>query len=182
MIKYARTYCCRKCMYREVFPKGGIGAEIGVLYGVNALDLMYEAKPRYIHLIDVWRKDEIYLSAKRRLSRYPNAFLHRMYCQDACKLFPDRYFDWIYVDANHRRAIQDFEIFLPKIKLGGILAGHDFSRPLCAASMKINYPSMKINYHQNVKDAVHLALNRPCSLICFTEEDQRSFSLRVINN
>ena len=48
---------------------------------------------------------------------------------EAVKQFEDNYFDWVYVDASHdfESVKEDMEIWWPKIKQGGYLAGHDYS-------------------------------------------------------
>ena len=43
-------------------------------------------------------------------------------------MLPDNYFDLVFVDASHAysKAKEDIEHWLPKVKRGGILAGHDY--------------------------------------------------------
>lgn len=47
---------------------------------------------------------------------------------DANKLFLDEYLDLVYIDASHRYedVINDIKTWLPKIKKGGYLSGHDY--------------------------------------------------------
>lgn len=47
---------------------------------------------------------------------------------DAAPLLKDGYFDYIYIDARHDYcAVQeDIEAYWPKVRPGGILAGHDY--------------------------------------------------------
>jgi hypothetical protein len=42
--------------------------------------------------------------------------------------FPDGYFDLVYIDACHEEewALGDIKAWLPKVKPGGIIAGHDY--------------------------------------------------------
>lgn len=49
---------------------------------------------------------------------------------DAADEFPDGFFDLVYVDANHAYSSvsRDIEAWLPKVKQGGILCGHDCER------------------------------------------------------
>jgi hypothetical protein len=49
---------------------------------------------------------------------------------DACKQFPDNFFDVIFIDMCHLYDYvkQDIEAWYPKLKLNGYMAGHDFSR------------------------------------------------------
>ena len=55
----------------------------------------------------------------------------RMPSQEAAKLYPDGYFDYIYLDADHTREgiTADIESWWPKLKPGGIFAGHDYIHP-----------------------------------------------------
>lgn len=63
--------------------------------------------------------------------------IHREFSYDAVSLFPDNYFDWIYVDAVHsyEGAKKDLEDFLPKLKDDGILMGHDYANHIAAKEM-----------------------------------------------
>jgi len=47
----------------------------------------------------------------------------------AASLFPDKYFDFVYIDANHsyKTICEDIHAWLPKIKDGGIMGGHDYN-------------------------------------------------------
>lgn len=47
---------------------------------------------------------------------------------ESAKQFSDRYFDLVFLDADHRysKVSQDIRSWLPKVKVGGWLCGHDF--------------------------------------------------------
>ena len=53
-------------------------------------------------------------------------------CRDSSEvcsdIFPKEYFDFVYIDArrDRRGVIDDLKFFWPKLKNGGIVAGHDF--------------------------------------------------------
>jgi hypothetical protein len=51
--------------------------------------------------------------------------------EQAARVFPDNTFDYIYIDGNHKyEAVKkDLEAWYPKVKKGGIFAGHDFTKP-----------------------------------------------------
>ncbi len=54
----------------------------------------------------------------------------------AAKLFPDGYLDMVYVDADHsyNAVVEDINAWMPKIRRGGILGGHDYNLPgVCKA-------------------------------------------------
>ncbi len=48
--------------------------------------------------------------------------------KSAVELFDDDCFDFIYIDADHTydSVCQDIQLFLPKLKKGGFIAGHDY--------------------------------------------------------
>ena len=45
------------------------------------------------------------------------------------KYFPDGYFDMVYIDASHFYADvkRDIELWLPKVKKGKFMGGHDYA-------------------------------------------------------
>ena len=42
--------------------------------------------------------------------------------------FPDRYFDFVYIDAKHdfKSVYRDISLWKPKVRKGGLLCGHDY--------------------------------------------------------
>ena len=122
----------------------GEGAEIGVYLGEYSLHLLSTWHGRKLHLIDPWTAQENYVDGlsttdvenEKRLSetivrlegfteRYE---IHRKVSLDATNDFQNGGLDFVYIDANHSydyiRA--DLEAWFPKVKKGGIFAGHDF--------------------------------------------------------
>ena len=63
---------------------------------------------------------------------FPKFKLLRLPSIEACKLFDDLYLDLVFIDANHSYVSvkEDILHWMPKIKKGGILCGHDY----CIAS------------------------------------------------
>ena len=53
----------------------------------------------------------------------------RMTSLEASKVFPDKYFDFVYIDAEHSydAVVNDIAAWLPKVKIGGYLGGHDYN-------------------------------------------------------
>ncbi len=115
-------------------------AEIGVEFG-GFTDIYYRENSE-IHLIDMWQTEnnDYYFSERagqveqgysQVLSKYGNASnvkMVKMRSDEAAKLYEDGYFDWIYIDADHtyEAVLDDIKNWLPKLKKGGIISGHDF--------------------------------------------------------
>lgn len=62
--------------------------------------------------------------------KYPNYRLIQAMSVDAAKYFADGSIDAVYIDANHRFefVVADIHAWLPKIRKGGIISGHDYSK------------------------------------------------------
>lgn len=120
---------------------GRIGpvCEVGVLFGdfaqkfADLLDML--------HLVDPWDEQPAQdyrdsQNAKSHLEsawwackgRLPKATFHRMLSLQAAPLFDDGYFQMVYLDGNHSHfaVSADIAAWWPKVRPGGILAGHDF--------------------------------------------------------
>ena len=75
------------------------------------------------------RWERIKATADRVFEKHgTRAELLHMDTYDASLRFDDGSLDWVYIDAGHYReaVAMDIDTWLPKIKKGGILAGHDY--------------------------------------------------------
>lgn len=116
------------------------GIEIGV-WEAQFAEQMFAALPG-LHLVgidawsdygrscgnpDLWRFRVAERRAKARMAGY-NWTLMRDFSQEAAKRVPDGSVDFIYVDGDHRYegVMADLESWVPKVKPGGIVAGHDY--------------------------------------------------------
>ena len=120
-----------------------MGIEIGSYKGLYSKYLLDNWKG-YLYMVDVWKKlpdseyvdmsnqenpKEIILDVFDNLSGYEDrTTLIRAESNAASYLFKDEYFDFIYIDANHKYSyvMRDIKIWYPKLKPGGVLAGHDW--------------------------------------------------------
>lgn len=125
-------------------PNGGRVFEVGVQKGDYANMIMQFNKPSELVLIDCWEQqsvvdyghdpanvanDEQAVLEKITRDRFadnPEVRIIKAYSQDAVKQFEDEYFDWGYLDANHLRLREELDSWLPKVKRGGWLCGHDY--------------------------------------------------------
>jgi predicted O-methyltransferase YrrM len=53
----------------------------------------------------------------------------RAFSTDAAKRVPDEYLDFVFIDANHAYSyvLDDIKAWLPKVKKGGLVSGHDYN-------------------------------------------------------
>lgn len=74
------------------------------------------------------RWETLYLRNCERMIKYPQLHIVRSKSLNAVNMFPDHYFDLVYLDGNHNyiEIKKDIILWLPKVKKGGILAGHDY--------------------------------------------------------
>jgi 23S rRNA U2552 (ribose-2'-O)-methylase RlmE/FtsJ len=126
--------------------KNGIGVEIGVAGGHFTQQIVKSWKTcQKLFAVDLWEhQDEGYndgcnLSNDVQLERYNQVLkdfsIHKhvsflkMWSHVAVNQFYDNHVDFIYLDANHsyQGCMNDLNIWYPKIKKGGIFAGHDYS-------------------------------------------------------
>lgn len=56
----------------------------------------------------------------------------------AASIFPDEYFSMIFIDAGHsyEQVMADLNSWFPKLKKGGIFAGHDYDSPGVANAVR----------------------------------------------
>lgn len=122
-----------------------VGAEIGVQYG-NYTELLCKTIPGLkLYGIDSWtaykgyvdirgsqdqsKHDQNYERARERTAAY-DCTLIKKYSTDASLDFANQSLDFVYIDGNHDflHCTEDIAYWLPKIRVGGIIAGHDYAR------------------------------------------------------
>ena len=119
--------------------------EIGVREGYN-FERMIEHNPKEAVAVDIWEDDgnmsrnDIALSQTALDKQYEkfvkgigNKLLvkvWRAYSFEAVKMYPDEYFDLVYIDADHTygSCYRDITDWYPKVKKGGFLLGDDYRR------------------------------------------------------
>ena len=115
--------------------------EVGVLNGDFARRIAAACDPDQFYLVDTWGshlasfndyKDytaDRWARMKARVQKWAEPYGYAvMQCLStvAAKTFPDKYFDFVYIDADHERAYEDILAWLPKVRPGGVIAGHDY--------------------------------------------------------
>jgi hypothetical protein len=64
-----------------------------------------------------------------RVATYPNVVKIKATSNDAVDLFDDGSLDFVYIDAIHTYEVvrRSIELWEPKVKMNGVIAGHDYS-------------------------------------------------------
>ena len=73
---------------------------------------------------------------------------YNMTSLDACDQIPDKSLDICFIDADHiyQSVKKDIQAYLPKIKPGGIICGHDFEPPAINFLNTITEDELKIDF------------------------------------
>ena len=119
--------------------------EIGVFWGSLAVEVLQRCQLEKYYLIDPWvqysdppaissgwSKEKWEDTCERtysRLFKYNAARIIRLPSVRAGRLFEIGSLDFVYIDAKHtfESCQTDIMTWLPKIRLGGILSGHDLN-------------------------------------------------------
>lgn len=121
------------------------GAELGVQRGLFSYHnlLVWPSAEEYV-LVDLWAQQKNYQDdanvdaevqesimdfALRHLAKFKNKLkICRNFTTSCAENYPDGYFDFVYVDARHdfKGVAADLEAWWPKVRCGGIMAGHDY--------------------------------------------------------
>ena len=131
-----------------------IGIEIGSYAGESAEMFVNSGAFKQLYCIDPWEMnydpsdctgDEGLLEAEKafdaRFKDSPVVVKIKDKSEDAVSMFRDETIDFIYIDGNHQyeSVKRDLELYVPKIKLRGIIAGHDYGGPTTpGATLAIN--------------------------------------------
>jgi hypothetical protein len=118
-------------------------AEIGVRQGIH-FEKAIRHSPKLAVAVDCWKDDGImsrndmayrqeeldrqYEGFKKKMADKDFVQIYREYSFEAVKRFPDNYFDFIYIDADHtfEGCYQDICDWYPKVKSGKFLIGDDY--------------------------------------------------------
>jgi FkbM family methyltransferase len=130
-------------LVNELYPEGK-GVEIGVLRGDYSKIILERWHKGELFLIDTWRHIGHYIDMNGRDDQYHydclietcknikpwenRAHIIRMDSVKSADMFPDEYFDFIYIDADHsyEGVTKDIVAWWPKIKKGGLFCGDDY--------------------------------------------------------
>jgi predicted O-methyltransferase YrrM len=121
-----------------------VGVEVGVAHGLYARVLCAANPLARIYGVDPWRSwpdyypnisDAAHQQRFEKCTKYLRGFLNwaplRMTSVEAARNFVAHSVDFVYLDGNHKydHVVEDLETWIPKIRPGGIISGHDFFLP-----------------------------------------------------
>lgn len=126
------------------FAEAGLnrGVEIGTERGEYA-EILCKANPNLVlDCVDPYKAykayrehtsqeklDAFYMEATHRLKDYDVTFV-RDFSANAHHRYDNGSLDFLYLDGNHQllHVIQDLYYWCPKVRVGGVISGHDFIR------------------------------------------------------
>ena len=129
---------------------GGDAVEVGVQRGDFSEEIWQAMQPGRMWLVDCWQfqpgpyeldcadvpqseQDAIYASVVERFADRPNVEIIRAFSTKAVERFANNSLDLVYIDACHLydAVAADLRHWWPKVKPGGMFAGHDYFAPHC---------------------------------------------------
>jgi hypothetical protein len=135
----------RDCLAR-IFAELGFteGVEIGVKEGDYSEVLLRENPKLHLRSVDPWlvrdgyrdsRAQSVFdgyeAKARATLGRFgERSEIVKGFSVDVARSLPDASVDFVYIDGHHsfQAATNDIAEWLPKIRPGGIISGHDYAR------------------------------------------------------
>jgi len=165
----------------EKLPQNGHVAELGVDTGGFSSLVLERNHPAKLHLVDAWHttrygEDKAQGVLKKFEGQIADGTvqLHRGLSTEKASDFDDNYFDWIYIDTNHsyQTTYEELRAYAPKMKPGGIIAGHDFINGNWISGLRYG-----------VREAVHeFCVEEGWEFVFLTMEigDNPSFAIRKI--
>ena len=156
------------------------GVEVGVQAGDFAVHNLRNWKScSYYLLVDIWahqasyadganagsaKQEHLYKSVRTRMQPWRNKVaICRNLSVSCAETIPDLSLDFVYIDARHdyKGCLQDLLAYWPKLRPGGIMAGHDYiyagehpSFTWGFSDYSINYDGTRDPFQRAVKGAV----------------------------
>jgi SAM-dependent methyltransferase len=161
----------------------GVGVEVGVATGAYAEVILERWQCSKLIMVDSWAHREghdfgwnfdnnkfqkMYEDCVKLMSRFgERAEFCRKWSLDAAASFPDQHFDFIFLDASHfyDDVVKDLEAWLPKLKPGGIFAGHDYVEDCPSIGVKRAVTEFAARHHFKVHVTEHFENDWPSWLI-----------------
>lgn len=122
---------------------GGIFVECGAWMGKSSAYLCGKAEDKdiIVYIVDTWLGSSSELNSTHKIATNTDIFeifsnnmqnykykTIRAESAEASSLFADQSCDVVYIDMDHSydAVIRDIKLWLPKVKMGGFIGGHDY--------------------------------------------------------
>jgi Methyltransferase domain len=128
----------------NIVRPNGVGIELGVAEGHFSEEILESSSLKHLFSVDMYKGDRghdnrQYMQAVQRLSPYQSRnTLIKLKFEEAINLFPDEYFDFIYIDGyahTGEEGGKTMHDWFCKLKFGGVISGHDYSFSLVRDSV-----------------------------------------------
>jgi hypothetical protein len=129
-VRGAELFASREALLARA-RRNAICAEIGVATGLFSGYLLRATTPAKLHLIDLDFGPLLPLEAGLETGiAEERVELHQGDSAQILTTFPDRYFDWVYVDGDHslEGVRRDIAALLPRLKADGVLYFNDYTK------------------------------------------------------
>jgi len=150
----------------NVFTPKGIGVEIGVKKAKTSSVILKNTNIAHIYLIDPWMgRPKEYSRIKKYINEnfFERATILRKKSDEAVKCVSGE-LDFLWIDGDHSYSsvMKDLELWVPKVRSGGLIVGHDWCDKFPGvesairdfielnpfAPLKNTYPGVKHEYYQ----------------------------------
>ena len=114
----------------HLLPDGDVVlVDVGSFQGGSTFTML-EARsdlPYRLYAVDIWANKDVYQTCMRNFTLFPHIYPFKMPSLEAVTYFQDNSVDFIFIDASHAYSdvFADIQAWLPKCKVGRIVAGHD---------------------------------------------------------
>lgn len=122
-------------------PFGGSFVELGAWLGKSTAYLCDNSRDVIVTVVDTWKGTEEYLDSYYKLAKTEDVYQMyldnmglrdrvdlRMTSKEAAKKFKRNSLDVVFIDLDHsyEAVKEDIQLWLPKVKKGGYIAGDDY--------------------------------------------------------
>lgn len=123
-----------------------VGSYQGNSAAYMAVEIIKSGNQIKFDCIDIWNRDTMKGLHLKEPHKYPEDLVYTLFLKNiepvknyinpirqdssqAATLYPNKSLDFVFIDANHDydSVLQDIQTWLPKIRPGGHIAGHDYA-------------------------------------------------------
>lgn len=140
-------------------------AELGVFLGGSTLEILNRCNIKKYYAVDLWEffedgmsenlgipqylywrgSDQCYKDIVEKLKDFPQVEIIRESTHEAHRHVKDNELDFCWIDANHSYdyVYKDIELWLPKVKEGGVISGDDWNTKAVKVAVKDFFKNTK---------------------------------------